>query len=1066
MGGDVVVGGHWLVEEKIGEGSFGEVFRAVHTTTNERYAIKREVIDIVHPQLPHEAEVLKLLKGASFIPKVYWFGTEGIYNAMIIDLFGPNLRLLRKAYAKLPVHFVSDVAQQMVTILEYIHKQGVVYRDVKPDNFLLERNFPLQISRLAAFDSDDDASETKIKDLKLLVSRKHHINIVDFGLSAFYIDHETGKHIQKNQQLTKNKTGTARYASLGVHRGLQHSRRDDMESLGYVLLELLRGDLPWAGVTARNSRQGWAKMLKIKEEIPLDELYEGFPRGFMLYLQYARNLQYDEEPDYNRLRKFLADTVGSGMEAEKVTREPLFFDEICERPLSPRQRSIRSQSPLTIKSPRGGNDYDDEIPYVSPPPSPFYKRKNFSWRTKNKDDMTCFGAPERANSLTISPNTNVTQPYQKFGTVSPRSFSLPYRDPGYTDNSYHPNGRDERRGKRPENIRKSSYSRRPSMKTTWNIVKDSNAQWEQEVQKYENAWKNGQSWNDNNFDSQDMNSVPSTPINEYGFWIDNADQEFSGFDGGLVGDSDGWINHVNDENIYMTEKLSKHRTQVIRNGADGNQNNQDYFDLERTRANSIKGTRDLRDIQSRRPSIPSPLSIAIPSNNIQSQDVASPNKKFDIPQYEDETDENVPLGPRRSIPNIRPNSLASKFLKRSVPNLRDAAGSGHTVPPPSSTIKRTIAHMQDTQLATTQGTRKPIPTGGNNARYGYVTKESPTNTNHSSRDDKDINTTTSQNYRYSPQDARYSPQDTRFPSGRDGIRNRERANTFSYNNKDSRLLPIPQTISPRQGNRAFNRERSYTFTSGNSPVSPNTPYPFDTPSPPHYHTNGRRERSYTFTDGGRYRDNNFNTGKNVYDRHRPPTFGRNFGQQNFGSGRNGNNNTSRSQINNHSPVEQKDSLSPGKIQGENFPPRAKSASPSYFHRRTNSNESESVDSKKTGQSLNITANSSSTESSTSPSPISPSPDSSPCTDDGKNRSIVSSPTSSNHVTFSGNMKESAPQKRPINIYRRQSFSALTGEGKSQRTRSLTFDDKPNSNFQGHSILDGKKKKYGKSELYI
>ncbi|CAG8544544.1 5575_t:CDS:2, partial [Racocetra fulgida] len=347
MGGDVVVGGYWLVEEKIGEGSF-------------------ELIEVAHPQLPHEAEVLKLLKGAS-----------------------------------------------------------------------------------------------------------------------------------------------------------------------YVLLELLRGDLPWAGVTARNSRQGWAKMLKIKEEIPLEELYDGLPRGFMLYLQYTRSLQYDEEPDYNRLRKLLA-----GMEAEKVTREPLFFDDVCERPLSPRQRSIRSQSPLTIKSPRGGNDYDDDVAYASPPPSPFYKRKNFSWRTKNKDEINCFGTPERSNSLTISPSTNTT-PYQKFNTVSSRSFSLPYRDPGYADNGYHPNGRDERRAKRPENIRKPPYVRRHSTKTPWNIVKDSNTQWEQDVQqKCENAWKNGQSWNDNNFDSQEINSVPSTPINEHGFWIDNADQEFQGFDGGLVGDSD------------------------------------------------------------------------------------------------------------------------------------------------------------------------------------------------------------------------------------------------------------------------------------------------------------------------------------------------------------------------------------------------------------------------------------------------------------------------------------------------------------------------------------------------
>ncbi|CAG8506043.1 2215_t:CDS:2 [Scutellospora calospora] len=978
MGGDVVVGGHWLVEEKIGEGSFGE----------------RELIDVEHPQLPHEAEMLRLLKGANFIPTVHWFGTEGIYNAMIIDLLGPNLRLLRKAYAKLPVHFVSDVAQQMVTILEYIHKKGVVYRDVKPDNFLLERNFPLQISRLAAFDSDDDASEAKLKDLKLLVGRKHHMSVVDFGLSAFYINRETGKHIPKNQPLTKNKTGTARYAAIGVHKGLQHSRRDDMESLGYVLLELLRGDLPWAGVTARNSRQGWAKMLKIKEEIPLDELYEGLPKGFMLYLQYARNLHYDEEPDYNRLRKFLAGTVGCGAEAEKVTREPLFFDdEYYERPISPRQRGYRSQSPLTIKSPRGGNDYEDDVAYVSPPPSPFNKRKNFSWRTKNKDDVICYNQPERANSLTISPSASVP-PYQKFATISPsRTFSLPYRDPGQADNGYHPNGRDyERRGKRPENTRKPSYpsyARRPSTKISWTTVKDSTAQWEQEAQKFENAWKNGQSWNDNNFDSQEVNSIPSTPINEFGgFWIDNADQEFSGFDGGLGCDTDGWINHVNDENIIMTEKSPKNRSQVIRIGTDVNQSHQDYFDLERTRSNSVKSPRDWRDIQSRRPSVPSPLSIAIPSNKIQARGVASPNKKFDIQQYDDEMDENVPLGPRRSIPNIRsnPNSLASKFLKRSVPNLRDAAGNGHTVPPQSSTIKRTIAHMQDAQLTTTQVTRKSLPAGGNNTRC--VVKESQTNTSHNLRDDKDntgnyatTNQFYSQNSRYSPQDARYSPQDTRFSFGRDGTRNR--ANTFSYNKHDSRFLPVQPL---RQGNKTFNRERSYTFTSGNSSVSPNTPI-FDSPSP-QYYANGRRERSYTFTDGGRPKDTNFNVGRNVPDRHRPPPLGRNFGngpQQNFGSGRS---NVSRSQIHNQSPVEQKDSLSPGKSQGENFPPRAKSASPSYFHRRLNSNESES---KKTGQYLNTTANSSSTESSTAPSPTSPSPDGSPCTDDGKHRGAVITP---------------------------------------------------------------------------
>jgi hypothetical protein len=90
---------------------------------------------------------------------------------------------------------------------------------------------------------------------------------------------------------------------------LAHSRRDDLESLGYVILEMLRGTLPWAGVTARNAIEGWAKMLKMKARLPLEELFEGVPRGFMDFLQYARNLDFEQEPDYNYARNLLMSYV-------------------------------------------------------------------------------------------------------------------------------------------------------------------------------------------------------------------------------------------------------------------------------------------------------------------------------------------------------------------------------------------------------------------------------------------------------------------------------------------------------------------------------------------------------------------------------------------------------------------------------------------------------------------------------------------------------------------------------------------------------------------------------------
>ncbi|KAH3903463.1 related to casein kinase-1 hhp1 [Saccharomycodes ludwigii] len=274
---DLRVGKKFRLGKKIGSGSFGDIYHGTNLISGEEVAIKLESIDSKHPQLEYESRVYKYLSGGVGIPFMRWYGREGDYNAMVIDLLGPSLEdLFNYCYRQFSLKTVIMLAIQMISRVQYIHGRSFIHRDIKPDNFLLGNG-----------------------------RRASTVHIIDFGLSKKYRDFNTHNHIPYREN--KNLTGTARYASLNTHLGIEQSRRDDLESLGYVLIYFAKGSLPWQGLKADTKRQKYDRIMQKKMEITMDALCTGLPVEFVQYMQYCRNLTFDDRPDYIYLERLFKD---------------------------------------------------------------------------------------------------------------------------------------------------------------------------------------------------------------------------------------------------------------------------------------------------------------------------------------------------------------------------------------------------------------------------------------------------------------------------------------------------------------------------------------------------------------------------------------------------------------------------------------------------------------------------------------------------------------------------------------------------------------------------------------
>jgi serine/threonine protein kinase len=219
-----VGGGRFRFRRKIGAGSFGEIYEAKDTQTGDLVAVKVESSSSKCGTLDLEQQCYTTLQYGVGIPRLIWSLIDRDLKVIVISRLGRSLEdLAAQSGHRLSLKTVLMLADQMLSCIQFVHEKNILHRDIKPDNFLMGEG-----------------------------ASSNQVFLIDFGLAKRYRDERTHEHIRFLDG--KSLTGTARYASLATMKGHEQSRRDDMESLGYVSLYLLRGSASMPQTAARNTK--------------------------------------------------------------------------------------------------------------------------------------------------------------------------------------------------------------------------------------------------------------------------------------------------------------------------------------------------------------------------------------------------------------------------------------------------------------------------------------------------------------------------------------------------------------------------------------------------------------------------------------------------------------------------------------------------------------------------------------------------------------------------------------------------------------------------------------------
>jgi serine/threonine protein kinase len=254
---EVTINNKYLIIKKIGEGSFGTIYKGRNIRTNEYVAIKVEPIRKGTKLLKNESIIYNHLNNCVGIPSVKWFGKDKINYYMVINLLGESLQDLKNKNTSFSLKLTLQIGINIINLLKTIHNNGFVHRDIKPDNFLLGLN-----------------------------NKSNQIYIIDFGLCKPYIYKEKHIDIKSSHSLIGSKT----YASINAHDFIELSRRDDLESLGYMMLYFYLGELSWQDLKEASNED----IKYMKNNLKL----ESIPEVLVNYIKYVKNMEFNENPNY------------------------------------------------------------------------------------------------------------------------------------------------------------------------------------------------------------------------------------------------------------------------------------------------------------------------------------------------------------------------------------------------------------------------------------------------------------------------------------------------------------------------------------------------------------------------------------------------------------------------------------------------------------------------------------------------------------------------------------------------------------------------------------------------